>query len=413
MEETNLIKRIINFNYILKFLGHRWINTNKYILKDIIIHNNNNSSPDIDYKQASSNSKYKSINYCNKIYNIIVGLLILFPFAKAIIVSIYEKNASILFNNMYQLLFFIQYCYGLIYFKKDHLSNKIKEKSLKKIYSISIFLGFILSIILSILSTVLLNYNYNIASYSDIYVKANKIQRIFISILLLFEKIYSYCSFFTNLITFTIIMKYHRLKISVYCQYIEKINSSDTSHIINKVINDYTSMKNDFKLTIKQLNDIFSTFNFIGVLSIFFTFRQLLNKETNIINIINLVILCIIEIIYIYSIYYVRNDINTIKDRFIASNFINQIMSNKNMNDNIIENDSLLHNQSSILYNTLVITNISKQGISYIILDKILSSEWDTFNIFGFPITDSYIIQKIVAFILTYLFANDLGNILD
>jgi hypothetical protein len=394
-------------------LGYWWLNKKTLLeesndLEEIIIEQKTNDEhPTIQKNEIITD--YPIIVYIlNIIYTIFIFLLIIFPFVGSVNKSINEHTVKPITDNLYQLLFIVQFILGKIYFSSNHLYSKIGN--LENFYSIWMFIGFLSSIIMAISSVVFFNIGIFVDGYTNIYNNLSLNNTIGLSILLFIEKVYSYLSFFINLITFSTIMKFHCIKIIKYNYQLENINNSTICEVINKVAHDFTQMKTEFSDSIISLNYIFSSLNIIGGLSIYFTIKQL-SSIINILDICNMAIFVIIEIFYIYSIYNVRQSIDSIKEKFNSPTIISRILSNKNSVQTNKHFDAKTLDYSQLIFNTLVTANISKEAISYSILNNLLSFEWETFNIFGYQITDAYLIQKIFGFLLLYLTAVNLQEI--
>jgi len=57
-------------------------------------------------------------------------------------------------------------------------------------------------------------------------------------------------------------------------------------------------------------------------------------------------------------------------------------------------------------YNSIKNTEL----LSWLVLKDLLSVEWDSYNLFGFQITDTLIIQKLFGLLITLLIAQDISN---
>lgn len=413
-----------DFTLPLYLLGYRWakiVPSTTYIESNflnnsdnketIIIVQEDNNPPIINYVNIDTNNTCKSV--LNVLYTFIMGSIIIHPFVLSIIKSIVEKESSYLLQNLFQLLFFVQFIFGNLYFSKNHLIEKIKRPQIISQYYSSILLGFILSILVGLTYLILNILDYKILGYYEFYNQTSTYSKALMSLLIFIEKFFSYLSFFTNLITFTLIMKYHQEFIETYSAQLQNIIISSMDELIIKVINDFTNMRIDFKNTIEELNNIFSSFNFIGIIAIYFTLNNI-NY-----NYINIIIFLVIESIYIWSIYKVRSSVDNIINNFSSPFFIAQILSNKkSLSENQIFNSSSSSSSSRTnsnnlvtfdIMNTLIASN-NKEATHYLILCTTLGIEWETFRIFGFPITDASILQKLLAYFVGYLLASDIGD---
>lgn len=417
---------IPNYHNILYLLGYGWKHKPIYIDNDFEeasgdnikitvetdIKNNINGDVtgiNITEKITSRRSSLCLVN--NVIYNVVILLLISWPFIYSIVLSIINANLKFVTENIFQFLFIVQYITGSIYFNNKHLYNILRSKVRKPFtYTIWMYTGFIVSVILSIIVLVLYTLNIKISAYSEIN-SINIWVKILVCTLLFLEKLFSYTSFFTNMITFLYIMVHHKGTIENLNKKLCDLRSNDFSNNISTVSEEFFRMRQEYGKTIKNLNYIFSTLNIVGLVAFYFALKNVKGKTYIIMELINVCIFVIIELLYILSINKVKINIDKIKEEMTSINYVSQILSKSK--DYLIVKNSTGDTLHEISYHSKLsaITSVkSADTLEWIIMKEILNVEWDTFKFLGFSITDSYIIQKIFGFMITILIAKDISD---
>jgi hypothetical protein len=400
----------MEYHHILYFIGYGWkyktIKYNNNGIDDIHIDIElNNNMLEITQKNKASIKNFKYCQFFNICYNLILIILIGWPIIFSLINKMDKKNSNIFF----QVLFLIQYITGIIYFNSDHFYEKLKEIKDKHIFYKNALIGAtVFSIILTGISIALFKsgYNMGVYSYIDQY-------EILIFILLICEKVVSYLSFFVNMISFCIIMIYHKNKIIIFNDKLNNIRTINFSLIINNVTTDFMELKKEYEETIDKLNNIFASISGLGIIALYFKIKLFL---TGIIgepfDIINIILFIIVEIIYIKAIYTVRTNVDNIRTKMISHEYIIQLLNDNNeikINISQLDNSDIIN---EIVYKTLIISAKSSNTIKWIIMKDILSAQWNTFNFLGFPITDISLIYRIIGTGITFFVTVDLASML-
>lgn len=424
LDNYSKLKYIIpNYSYILYLLGYGWKHKSIYYDNDINNDDLNNTIISISiindklvFDEKIINKKKSIIRFLNYIYIFILLLLISWSFILSIIYAIIYLNIKFITDNIFQLLFITQFVSGIIYFHKNHLYDILKSNKFKPItYSFWIYNALISSFIFTILTLILINYDYNILIYSQI-IKTypnNLLIKILFNILLFIEKFFSYLCFFVNMITFTYVKIHNKNKLKNFNNTLNTHNSNNITFLINIVSEQFFKLKKEHNKTISNLNYIFTTVNFTGIIAFYVTIKNINNKIFNIMEIINVILFLLVEIVYIYCISDVKQNIDNIKGIMISLNSISQIFNKSD--DFVIANNK--DNNLDEINNNIKISAIksikSVETLTWIIMKDVLNSEWDTFNLLGFTINDSYIIQKIVAILITILITKDISDIIS
>ena len=413
-----------NYTNILYILGFGWKYRPILINNDInhcdrfdtiISINTNNDQINITEKIVKNRSNIYI--FFNIIYNFIVSCIISWSFIYSIILSIIKHEFKYIADNIFQLLFISQYVSGSIYFSNKHIYDILKYNIRKPLsYTFWVYISLGLSLLFTSLTIILFNLNFEIIIYSGI--KNIIIQKwaiILLNILLFVDKFFCYLSFFVNLITFCYVKFHNKGKIKSLNNKLDSYNSNNFSYIISIVTEEFFKMRNEHNTTVEKLNYIFSTANITGLLALYFVIKNINNQKFLIMEIINIVLFLIIEAIYLYSINHLKQNIDNIKEEMVSINFLTKILNKpqevilmKNDNNNNINGEISYHSKISAIASVK-----SSETLDWMIMKEILDSEWDTYKFLGFPITDSYIIQKIFGIIITFLIAKDISETLS
>lgn len=397
------------YNNILKFLGHGWnkshwqSNNNM----DPSPENNNNNLYLIDIRQDPTNgvlidthetkqSGTKCCNVINNIYRVIIICIISWSILYALYYDIRNSELALSKNIIYQILFLSQYIISIMYFSEKHLYIKLKNPDTQNAYNKTIKISLVVTIILTFLGAILFNFGFYISVY-------NKFSCPGMTVLLAIDIFFSMLSFLVNMSTFCVIMMSHKEIIKKYTNNLTENNCNYTKDS-DKITREFTEMRNDYTYTIKNTNSIFTILNIFGLLALYITIRNIKKNNFIVLDIVNTVIFIITDTIYIYSIKKVRQYIDLIKKK------INSINPQSSQIKNILSEEK--ENIQNKIYNTVYIslagTMKNTEILNWMTLKEILSNDWESFNFFGFPITDSLIIQKIFGMLITMLIAQDI-----
>jgi hypothetical protein len=168
--------------------------------------------------------------------------------------------------------------------------------------------------------------------------------------------------------------------------------------------------------SVYALNNIFSYTTLFGVLGNYFAILYFKNYNINkSLVYIDMICFLIIEIIYLYSIHKVKDVIediiaiiNSIKfnEKFLRrEQFKNLYATTRNIPDNIsivsnVDEAKKIDIIRDISLRNLIKTHENAENIDWIVLENKLLSNWKCFDLFGFELDDSTIIQKLTTVIV-------------
>lgn len=428
-----------------------------------------------NYIAVSRTVKEKSVlrKFVSKLYALFITCTILWSVPYGLYMAVRDNNFYLFGRTLFQVLIALQYYYAHNYFNKNHFyENIVCNSQLKKYIKITTPLSLCISVIIAIINVCLLNYNFRIHIYDDIFFINGKTSKIVISLLLFFDSIYSYLTFILNAFIFSINMLYHRKIVTDYAEKLEEYikNSIDIIKKLNNIAIEYSQMKNKFSNTVELLNPFFSSLNFIGFIVLFFYLEAINNRTLGIIEYINLTMFILIELVYIIAIQSVNAGINSIGDTLSSNNLITTFYGQKKTikimpfidkrNDdyllnslnierrgstvaspahdltiNVIGNNT--HNEYHGHYNfsknnndyqtiikdltttqellkDIMISSISSDHmIDWMILKSIVEQQWESFKLFGIEFNDTSLISKFFGLIIACLVTSQFGIILN
>ena len=413
-----------NYHNVLYLVGYGWkykpiecINDlNEINHKSMFIEVKVSDDVGIIVNKVEEAEQYSSCRMItNVIYNFIITCLIAWPIFYAIINDIMNGEANVIKNSLFQFVFLSQYIIGSIYFANAHFYKILKRnKYIFDMYTKLIYIGLGSSLLIVIVSLILLNIGYKISMYSTLYNDTATHGKIWVNILLIIESFFSYISYVTNMITFSVIMIYHREKINMYSEKIQNDKNNFLFDLIVSITEEFHNMRDEYADTISNINDMFNMLNIFGLIALYFSLMNIYNKNIYIMDIINIVFFVVIETIYIYSINKVRTCISNIKDKMTSVSIITQIMG-KTPDRQIISKINKT-DQSSIFdmtYHGMAASFKNVEVLNWIVLRDVLSAEWETFNFLGFPITDSFIVQKALSVLIGVIFVKNLSDMVS
>lgn len=385
-------------------------------------------------KQRSRKKETLAKKILSILYETIIFVLILWSVPYTAYMAIREKDFVLFGRSWFQILVAFQYYYAIHYFNKNHFyENIICNSKLRKSVSICIPISLLVSLILAIMNTVLLNTGFRFFAYNEIYNMSEQTGKTFISILLFLDCLYSYLTFIINACVFAINMFYHRQTVSKYSENLETyIQSTNAVKKINNIAIEYSQMKTRFDQTVDLLTAFFSVLNFVGFSTLYFYVHAMKNKDMSVLEYINTILFVLTEIIYITSIQSVNTNIDKISDIINSNTLITTFFGNKNVNRqikknthdlNIVRHDRSLDSEPIITEDTdqlmLMMRNIvttstsNQQMLDWMSLRSIVEARWKTFCIFGVEFTDGTLISKLAGFVMIILMSTQIGSILQ
>jgi hypothetical protein len=381
------------------------------------------------------NKKDNGYNNHTYIYNIFIGGFIVWSVIYSIVISFLELSTIPFGRSLFQLIIFIQYINGIIYFRKNHFyENIVSNSDLTDLLKLYLPITTLVSIVISILNIVLLIVGFSQLVYSDIYNSSDMTGKVFILILMFLENIYSYQSFTINTCIFVINMIYHRNNVKDNSEKLTSYvnNSVGISQKMNALSDQLLKMKDKFDNTVKVLSPFFTILNVLGFFSIYYFLIAIEREIVTSIEIINIIIFALVELIYILSIQDVNKHNENISGQISSSSLIATLFANKkfeiiipkDINKKEVDkytprykkpiDDNPYNIENSQMIKQCLIASVSTdQTTDWLVLQKIVSDRWETFKIFGVELTDSKLISRIIGLLIGVLISAELGNIFD
>jgi len=338
------------------------------------------------------------------LYNLIIISLISWSVLYSLILSIEQKDISIIGRNSFQIIFTSQYVIGLLYFNNDHLDS-IMMKYLEIKNNILKLIPFALlgSLIFTIMITIIVSYHNKIP---------NALQYIYnVSLVLTFiQNFFSYFTFFVNTTIFTIIILNHKNKIVIKTNKIkEHIKSSVIFEgKISGITLDIVRLRDEYNESVEQLNPFFASLSILTLIyfSFLIGYEDIYNFSP--IDWINLSIFLVIIYIYINSAQKLRSSIDNIANIITRSIYTNDCFGRMNK----IEYDSKQNHDNDNIHETIIDMHICissmYENMAIINLQKVIELQWNTFQIFGIQITDTGLIQKVFSILIVITISSNL-----
>lgn len=380
---------------------------------------------------------YKNKSLLKKIslaYIILIFLNLIWQPIISVIFTIYYLNSDYITYSLFSLMYISQFIFGILYYNNnyEHFSiTRTKLQNYKKYYWI-LLVSFILSTTIAIIEVVYHNIDVNIITYNILYNNVCYEVQIVLLILTFICKFYYYNTFFINVITFASAFLLNSMDIKKFKNDLEKVIDNDIEKLtLNSIINDYTGLKHYHSKSVDALNNMFSYVTLFGILGCYFALLNFKNNSSTLVSLIYIDIICflIIDGIYLYSISKVKDVVGDILD-IINSVKFNEIFlrreqfknlyasgqqNNTNLSDNTVHPplqilpsvsaasykiEPSLININDIVIRNLIKTHENAESIDWIVLDNKLLSRWNSFNLFGFELDDTTIIQRLSTIIV-------------
>ena len=286
-------------------------------------------------KQYTNKQNAISVRAGFIIYECLIIAVILWPTVYALYMAIRDDDYVLFGRSWFQVLVCAQYYYGITYFGMNHYyENIVCNTKLKTYIDVVLPLATIIGTCLAIINVVLLNLNYKMLVYADIYKSSEIVGKVLISALLFIESIYTYITFLINACIFSINMLYHRQRVTTYATDLGNYIKSSLSTVrkLNNVGVEYTQMKTKFDETVTLLTPFFTVLNFIGFITIYFYMRAITNNLLGVSEIINFILFVLVETIYIVAIQAVNTNVSNINVILSSNTIIAEYFGNKVFN---------------------------------------------------------------------------------
>jgi hypothetical protein len=379
----------------------------------------------------------------NTIYLLFIIITLSWTTIYAIYKAIEYTELTFITLNIFEFYFLIQYIFGILYYKTDHFNKMVRKFSeIKKIMNICFVLSIIISMTLVVTMIILMNVGVYMNIYSEMYKDTTLVSKIIITIIIIITKFYSYCIFLSNAIIFS-------ATFIIHCQdiinYVDKLTIFIESHgeSIRSIISEFKYIKSQYKISVKNLNNMFSSTLICGFL---FAYSIIINYDSVFMTPFNYVLIVCIFInivIYLYVIVKIKKSVAIIKDVTSSENFDTNFLEKKDFVELIAENSNIgsfeedddeenirstIRTASKIETDDQLLTLKSIKGLcmrsmiknlensntnDYQVLSNQLSQQWTPFNIFGFKIDDATIISKLIGICTLFYTGVGIGSKFD
>jgi len=284
--------------------------------------------------------------------------------------------------------------------------------------------------------------------YSDIYNDKAVEQQVFICILIFITQFYSYTTFIGNTLIFAATFLNHSNDVKVYLKKLKNFISVKEITIID-IITDFDTLKNDYKRSVKGMNNLFTSILVIGFLSIYFVIINYGTSVDYVFNYIEIAMLLLNIFSYIIPISRMNDNVEKINGIVNSMEFNSMFLNREpfiemsgdiplqpmreisvNPTDNIqpindmdrlrimieqaksmreFDIDTLNFIKEVVLRSMIRDLENSNSNDWQILSDK-LSRPWKYFEIMGFAIHDYTIISQLLGMGLLFYAALGLGS---
>lgn len=361
----------------------------------------------------------KALRILKIVYNIFITVILSWTVIFSLYGAIAIGNQYYFYRSAFQCIFTLHYVLLLIYFRSNHFSNVVqKSKKLNTIFDILSICSIVLSLLVtvgSVLETCLTSASTNV--YSDLFHYIDSPSGKWgIIILLIFNTLYNYLTFFMTILIYCIIMVNHKTNIVNYKHTIDEYIKTSTklSNKIGIMTKDFSILHDEFSETVERLNKFFSVLNIFGLIGLFITIKSMINGNFNFINIFNSILFLIVDYVYISITQKVRKIVSDVTTIATSPLFIHKILKTQENINVTIDNDPFtVEKIGKITEKCLIYNAIQNETLEWLVLYSTLTQEWETFKILGIEITDSTIIQKIVGIFVGFIIVQDLASLIQ
>jgi len=404
------------YNY-LKWLGLINILNNSTKFKSEIKKPNNiiiDVDSELNLKISSNNNSNKFKYYkliVNYIYISFITCLLCWKFVYSIYLTRNKHNWKYLTSNIFDFAFILQYIFAILYYN-EHFNNVNNKKSdYIKIINFLLLLSSFISITISIVSILCLVLNVNLVIYSDIYNNIDLKYKILFTILIFFSKFYSYNILLVNALTFSIIFITLSIEIGEYSEkLVNDIEKSTNDLTIESILKEYTELKSNHTKSVQKMNKLFSSITILGILNVYYITNNFNSNFVDILHYIQIFIFLLVEVIYIISMSIIRNKVDDISKIIGSTKFISRFLSRQKLESftSELNNNEIDDKSKKIDYiKDLSIRNVIKihenaEYLDWIVLNNKLNGNWDQFQILGFDIQDTVLLQKIIGIVIGF-----------
>ena len=434
----SLFNTILKINGFIPLIVSENANADNEELKTIVV-TVDDATNDVDQHIVNKHNVWYKNKYIrnpiNMIYMACVLLIISWPSVYQIIKAIVDSDIRFITANIYSYMYLIQFILGMIYFRKKHFRLSLTYMEQYQVYlTVFCVAGIVISLVLSIVSFVLLITGLNINIYSMAYYGSSDTVRSFLAIAIFTNKMYSFSSFFANVVAFSSIFIMHSFRIKKFSDGLEELTNTKFNLTIQSIIKDFTELKEYHTKSVNKLNNLFSAITIFGIISCYFTF---LYQNTSFVGIDTYIDTCcfiVIEAVYIISISRTKASASDISDIINTTTFSDLFLSKYNfeviigdtydnykknldtmIRDRVLETDNgkKINFIKELSLRSVISLTESNASIDWIILNDKLNADWSSFQIFGFKIDDSNLIKQLLTIIVGFFMLSNINQYLN
>lgn len=414
---------------ILKIYGLRGFISKHDNLDEAILENirENNNSVEIEIignslQQTTKTRRkiYQStiIRYIlNSIYHMFVFLVCIWPCIYGLTKSCIELNLNYLYSIMYSFMFTIQYVVGLkYYYSKYFLNNKNKNNNMIKYLIMLHMISFVITLLIMTCFILLTIFNVNGGIFNEFYNDSALTGKILILIFMSINIFYSYNIFFVNMMTFTITLSIHVYNLKYFRSKIKNFIDNKNAITLTNIIKELGEIKESHEISVKKLNDIFSTALLIGFIASYFLILNFNTKFISIITYIELAVFLIFVSVHLLVIKMINKYTNSISG-CVNSPLFMDIYLKKTASESLkttIYSENEINNVNNDMFQyiikAMVKSHENSNSLDWFILNYKLDTEWQGFIIFGYNVNDTDLLKRIVGIITGVLMLMKIGT---
>ncbi len=258
----------------------------------------------------------------NNLYRLFILIILFCECLHPIISAAINKNIQFFTASFFSYMFLTQFIFGVLLYKNDYykvILDKIHFNNYNMYVNTAYICGFIIALILAVVPIFTTGYIINIYDLSNYNIYA----RIFLTVYIVTNRLYSYNIFFANGIIFALLMYLHCCEIKNYKKSLESMVDENIMDLnISSTIKEYTDIKGMYADSVINTNNMCASIIIFGLLGCYFTLINIKNENNDIYSYIDAVCSLLIQIIYIMSISIITNTVNDIKSLIDSPKFV-------------------------------------------------------------------------------------------
>ena len=331
----------------------------------------------------------------------IMMLLIIQPIYTLVVIIQTETNNEIpyLSSFFYQLISPIHYYYAIQYFSTDHFEQFYYQNNLKSFLDVLTYciIGFTFTNLgINIGRITRSEYDIEFPLYGDF----TSTPQILIIIYLIFTWIYSNLIVCTNLMCFCLVFTKHK---HIIFNFSSKIMDDECGMTLNEIMQELSTIVYNFKNSIGQFQNIFSSFTFFGAISFGFYIERFRQSNFELLPWNTFVTYIIMQIMFFMTILRVSQTKNGMTDFVKNPSYIRKYVKRYTVND--------IRERFNADTTELVIANMIEENagiIDFMTLNQLFLDDWVEFKFFGFNIANFGLIKKGIVIVGLVVAANSI-----